>query len=109
MAPSFQRVARITSKGQATIPKPVRDALGVREGDAVAFQLDDQGVVRLVRHHDESGEEAAVDAFLAFLSTDVKRRPASVTEAAKNMARRRELVAAINVDLDDDFADADAL
>ena len=31
--------ARITSKGQITIPKPVRDALGLHEGDQVVFRL----------------------------------------------------------------------
>src|SRR5271154_4139529 len=32
--------AKITSKGQITIPAEVRRALGVREGDAVIFQKD---------------------------------------------------------------------
>ena len=31
--------ARITSKGQITVPKAVRDHLGVREGDVLAFQF----------------------------------------------------------------------
>ncbi len=33
--------ARITSKGQVTIPKTVRDALGVKEGDALVFRVED--------------------------------------------------------------------
>ena len=32
--------AKITSKGQVTIPKPVRDALGVHEGDEVVFRVE---------------------------------------------------------------------
>jgi len=31
--------ARLTSKGQITIPKPVRDALKLKEGDQVLFRL----------------------------------------------------------------------
>jgi AbrB family looped-hinge helix DNA binding protein len=37
--------ATITSKGQITIPKPVRDELGLREGDRVAFRVLEDGRV----------------------------------------------------------------
>jgi antitoxin PrlF len=36
--------SRLTSKGQVTIPKPVRDRLGLRPGDEVAFVEGDDGV-----------------------------------------------------------------
>ena len=32
--------ARISSKGQVTLPKPVRDALGVAKGDQVVFRVE---------------------------------------------------------------------
>ncbi len=35
----------LTSKGQVTIPKAVRDELGLREGDRVAFRVLDDGTV----------------------------------------------------------------
>ena len=39
-------MSRMTSKGQVTIPKNIRQALGVKPGDHVAFELlPDQRVV----------------------------------------------------------------
>jgi len=32
--------ARVSSKGQVTVPKPVRLALGLQEGDSVVFRID---------------------------------------------------------------------
>jgi antitoxin PrlF len=32
--------AKITSKGQVTVPKAVRDALGIKEGDEVVFRVE---------------------------------------------------------------------
>jgi AbrB family looped-hinge helix DNA binding protein len=32
--------AKITSKGQVTVPKAVRDALGIQQGDAVIFRVE---------------------------------------------------------------------
>ena len=37
--------ATVTSKGQITIPKIVRDELGLREGDRVAFRILHDGSV----------------------------------------------------------------
>lgn len=32
--------AKVTSKGQVTVPKAVRDALGIAEGDDVVFRVE---------------------------------------------------------------------
>ena len=46
----MQRRARITSKGQITVPHEIRRALGVRPGDKLLFERDGGGVrVRPVR------------------------------------------------------------
>lgn len=39
--------ATVTTKGQITIPKDIRDALGVQSGDRVEFFLRADGVVEL--------------------------------------------------------------
>jgi AbrB family looped-hinge helix DNA binding protein len=39
----------LTSKGQVTVPKPVRDHLGIKPGSAVEFALADDGRVVLTK------------------------------------------------------------
>lgn len=39
----------VTSKGQVTIPKPIRDRLGIQPGNAVDFELAPDGRVVLVK------------------------------------------------------------
>ena len=36
----MEAAAKITAKGQITVPKSVRDALGVREGDTLVFRIE---------------------------------------------------------------------
>jgi antitoxin PrlF len=47
------RVAKITSKGQITIPAETRRALGVKPGDKLAFQSTPHGIV-VVRQIEEN-------------------------------------------------------
>ncbi len=39
--------ATMTSKGQITIPKEVRDALGLEAGNRIAFEVREDGVVEM--------------------------------------------------------------
>jgi antitoxin PrlF len=39
--------AKLTTKGQITIPKPIREALGVDAGDRVVFLVREDGVVEM--------------------------------------------------------------
>lgn len=47
---------RVTSKGQVTIPRAVRERLGIEPGSEVDFQIDDHGA-RLVRRRASGGRE----------------------------------------------------
>lgn len=40
-------VSTVTSKGQVTIPVEVREYLGIKTNDKIAFVIDEEGVVRL--------------------------------------------------------------
>lgn len=42
-------IAKITSKGQTTIPADVRDALHVSPGDSLVWEIQDDGTARVRR------------------------------------------------------------
>lgn len=44
----MKMLARLTSKGQLTLPKSLRDRLHLREGDKVEFVVHDDGRVELI-------------------------------------------------------------
>ena len=63
-------VATITSKGQITLPKRIRQALGVDFGGKVAFDLRGSQVV-VTRVENELHEDPAIGSFLALLEKDI--------------------------------------
>ena len=65
------QVARIDARGRTTIPKFFREVADLREGDAIAFEIEGD---RLVVRKAASGQ-AGVDAGL-----DAGRSPQHVTE-----------------------------
>jgi antitoxin PrlF len=63
----------VTSKGQVTIPKPVRDRLGITPGSRVKFELAADGRIVLVKvggHRRKSRFEALRGRAGRGLSTD---------------------------------------
>lgn len=54
--------ARVTAKGQATIPRRIREAAHIREGDMLAFELDSNNRITIKRI-----ESSVVDTKLATL------------------------------------------
>jgi antitoxin PrlF len=71
--------AKLTSKGQITIPREVRDALGLQTGDRLAFRVRKDGTVQV--------EAETVD--LMSLRGVVRPRVKGVTVEAMNEAIRR--------------------
>lgn len=71
--------ATLTSKGQITLPKPVREALGVHPGDRVAFDIREDGTITV--------EAETID--LRSLRGTIRTRVRGVTvEAMKETIRR---------------------
>lgn len=42
-------MARMTSKGQITVPKEVREALGLKPGDSVLFRVREDGAAAMAK------------------------------------------------------------
>lgn len=69
--PAIHEVATITSKGQITLPKPIRQALGVDYGGKVAFDL--RGAQVIVTRADEPPhDDPAIGSFLVLLEKDIR-------------------------------------
>ena len=69
--PHIHEVATVTSKGQITLPKPIRQALGVDYGGKVAFDLQGSQVI-VTRANEPSHEDPAIGSFLALLEKDIR-------------------------------------
>ena len=67
----IHEVATMTAKGQITLPKPIRQALGVDVGAKVAFELHENGQVVVSRAGAEH-EDPAIGAFLDLLAGDIQ-------------------------------------
>lgn len=79
----------LTSKGQITIPKEIRDQLGVAAGDRIEFSLEDDGTVsmRPARH--------AARELYGFLARPGRRAPGPVEadlEVAESLAADQERI-----------------
>ena len=87
MSVTIEEVSTITAKGQTTVPKAVRQALGVDYGGRIAFRVNAKGVT-VVRAYKE--EDPAIDAFLGFLARNIKSHPERVKAVTPELAARME-------------------
>lgn len=53
---------RITSKGQVTIPQAIRERAGFLPGTELEFTIGDDGIVRVLRRHNQPENPALISA-----------------------------------------------
>lgn len=82
--PAIEEVCTITAKGQTTVPKAIRQALGVGYGGRIAFRVEDGAVS--VHAVSESEADPALAPFLALLERDVAARPAALVPLTPELA-----------------------
>ncbi len=67
---TIREIASVTSKGQITLPKSVRQLLGVESGDKIVFDAQGEQVV-VRRLDDQPHTDPAIIGFLALLEQDI--------------------------------------
>src|SRR3990172_533537 len=66
----IHEVATVTSKGQITLPKPIRQALGVDVGGKVAFDFNGKAIT-VSRADPEERTDPAIARFLDLIERDL--------------------------------------
>ena len=74
--------AKVTSKGQVTIPKEVRELLAIETGDRLAFALEEDGRLRVSRIRHEARP------LRGMLSEYAKGRPVDDEQVRAALRRR---------------------
>ena len=98
--PAIHEVATLTSKGQVTLPKSIRQALGVEAGSTLVFEL--RGGEVVVTRTDAEHQDPAIAAFLTLLAGDIEAGR-NVRGLPEDLARTMLEHAGHKVDLGDDF------
>lgn len=69
MATIIEEISTITAKGQTTVPKAVRQALGVDFGGKIAYRIESGGVT--VHNPEAEHRDPALAAFLGLIEKDI--------------------------------------
>ena len=83
--PVIEEACTITAKGQTTVPKAIRQALGVSYGGRITFRVDG-GTVSV--HAAEPDQDPALTPFLALLEQDHAARPQALVPLTPDLAAR---------------------
>ncbi|MHB8528252.1 MAG: type II toxin-antitoxin system PrlF family antitoxin [Caulobacteraceae bacterium] len=89
----------LTDRYQTTVPKGVREALGLRRGDRLAYRLEGD---RVIVSKAEVGEpDPFLEPFLALLARDIRDRPSALRPRTRAyMDELAALVEGVEADLD---------
>jgi antitoxin PrlF len=97
---TLHEVATLTSKGQVTLPKAVRQVLGLDTGGKIAFDVRNGEVI--VTRVDSNHEDPAIGEFLGLLESDI-RAGRHVQVLPEDLARAMLASAGHLVNLDEDI------
>lgn len=102
----IHEIATLTSKGQITLPKSIRQALGVDAGGKLAFDLQGTQVI-LSRADEASNDDPAIASFLQLIEQDIAAGTNVSTlppDLARSMVEAAKSVRATDEEIDGDVA-----
>lgn len=100
LKPAIHEIATLTSKGQITLPKAVRQLLDLNTGAKVAFDVRGSEVV--VSRVETDHEDPAIGAFLVLLEADI-RSGRNITALSDDLAQTMLANADHEANLDGDI------
>ncbi|TWB18929.1 antitoxin PrlF [Nitrospirillum bahiense] len=90
----------VTERFQTTIPKGVREALGLRRGDTLAYEVRGEEVI-VRRQPEQQSDDPVLTGFLDLLERDIAAHPERLQRVPEALVQRsRELVEGVEIDLD---------
>ncbi len=94
-----EKTSRITAKGQTTVPKAVREALGVDYGGRIAFRVEGE---RVTVHRAAEDADPAIAAFLSMLEGDIASGNVRA-DLPQDVRRALAEVAGLEIDPDEEI------
>ncbi len=91
--PLVEEISTITAKGQTTVPKSVRQALGLGYGGRIAFRVE-AGQVSVHAVVRDDAADPALAPFLGLLEADLIARPDAIRPLPAPLAERMAALAA---------------
>ena len=98
---TIHEIAKLTSKGQITLPKAIRQALRLDAGSKIAFELQGTQVV-VSRAEGAAHEDPAIAGLLALLAKDIETGQ-HLVELPRGVASAMRAALSRTVDLDADI------
>lgn len=98
---SLRASSKLTARSQTTIPASVRDAMKLKPGEEIEYQVLGDGTVVIARKSPPENEDPIIEQFLHFLAKDMAHNPSQIKPLDISlMSRASSLTAGMDVDLD---------
>jgi antitoxin PrlF len=95
----FEETSTVTEKGQTTVPKSIRQRLGISPGDKIVYRVDETGIS--LRRAATNEDDPVIGAFLSFLAKDMAANPSNIQSLSPALQQSiASLVGDVEIDMD---------